>query len=82
VAQCGPIAFVGLVVPHIIRLTLGHAGRSILLWSPLVGGTFLVLCDSIARVLLSDGELPVGVITAGIGAPMLIALIWFNRQQS
>ncbi len=82
VAQCGPIAFVGLVVPHIIRLTLGHAGRSVLLWSPFVGGTFLVLCDSIARVLLSDGELPVGVITAGIGAPMLIALIWFNRQQS
>ena len=48
VAQCGPIAFVGLVVPHIIRLTLKHAGSKVLYWSPFIGGTFLVLCDSIA----------------------------------
>lgn len=82
VAQCGPIAFVGLVVPHIIRLTLGHSGQSVLSWSPFIGGTFLVLCDSIARVLLWKSELPVGVITAALGAPMLIGLIWMNRQHT
>lgn len=81
VAQCGPIAFVGLVVPHIIRLTLGHSGIKVLIWSPFIGGTFLVLCDSIARVVLSGGELPVGVVTAALGAPMLIGLIWMNRQR-
>ena len=82
VAQCGPIAFVGLVVPHIIRLTLGHSGRSVLSWSPFIGGTFLVLCDSIARIILSNSELPVGVITAALGAPMLIGLIWMNRYKA
>ena len=82
VAQCGPIAFVGLVVPHLIRLTLNHAGSKVLLWSPFIGGTFLVLCDSIARVILTGSELPVGVITAALGAPMLIGLIWANRRRS
>ena len=82
VAQCGPIAFVGLVVPHLIRLTLNHAGSKVLLWSPFIGGTFLVLCDSIARVILPESELPVGVITAALGAPMLIGLIWFNRKRT
>ena len=56
VAQCGPIAFVGLVVPHIIRLTLGHSGKKALIWSPFIGGTFLVLCDSIARIVVSGSE--------------------------
>lgn len=81
VAQCGPIAFVGLVVPHLIRLTLGHAGKKVLMWSPFIGGTFLVLCDSIARIAVSGSELPVGVITAALGAPMLIGLIWMNRTR-
>ncbi len=81
VAQCGPIAFVGLVVPHIIRLSLGHSGKRVLVWSPFIGGTFLVLCDSIARIVFSGSELPVGVITAALGAPMLIGLIWMNRQR-
>ncbi len=81
VAQCGPIAFVGLVVPHLIRLSLKHSGRAVLHWSPLVGATFLVFCDAIARVILPGGEIPVGVVTAAIGAPMLIALIWMHRQR-
>ena len=82
VAQCGPIAFVGLVVPHIIRLTLKHSGSKVLIWSPFIGGTFLVFCDSIARIILTGSELPVGVITAALGAPMLIGLIWANRTQN
>ena len=80
VAQCGPIAFVGLVVPHIIRLALQHSGQTVLWWSPIIGGTFLVLCDCIARILMSGGEIPVGVITAAFGAPMLIGLIWLRRK--
>ena len=80
VAQCGPIAFVGLVVPHIIRLALQHSGQIVLWWSPIIGGTFLVLCDGIARILMSGGEIPVGVITAAFGAPMLIGLIWLRRK--
>ncbi len=81
VAWCGPIAFVGLLVPHMIRLVLGRSGTIVFYLSPLVGGAFLVMCDTIGRSIISGIELPVGVITAGIGAPLLIALIFSQRQQ-
>lgn len=80
VAFCGPIAFVGLLVPHLLRLSVGQERRWIMLLSPLFGGSFLIICDALARVALSSGELPVGVITAGLGAPMLIGLILFRRN--
>ena len=75
VAWCGPIAFVGLVVPHLVRLGLGSVRRVLIPMSGVVGAAFLVLCDSVARVLLSGQELPVGVLTAAVGAPMLIWMI-------
>lgn len=82
VAWCGPIAFVGLLVPHLVRLFLGHSGRKLFTYSPIVGAAFLVFCDSIGRVILQDVELPVGVITAAAGAPLLIGLIITNRQRT
>jgi iron complex transport system permease protein len=75
VAWCGPIAFVGLIVPHIVRLTLGAARRVLLPASMIFGGAFLVLCDTIGRVIVPSQDLPVGVVTAAIGAPLLVALI-------
>lgn len=80
VAFCGPIAFVGLLVPHLLRLYVGFERRWIMLLSPLFGGAFLVICDAIARIAFSSGEIPVGVITAALGAPMLIGLILLRRQ--
>ena len=80
VAFCGPIAFVGLLVPHVLRLFIGLQRRWIMKLSPLFGGAFLVTCDTIARSMFSTGEIPVGVITAALGAPMLIGLIVLRRQ--
>ena len=81
VAWCGPIAFIGLVVPHIVRMVFNNTRRVLFPMSGIVGASFLVLCDAVARVILGTGELPVGVLTALIGAPMLIFLI-FNRRRS
>ena len=75
VAWCGPIAFVGLVVPHLVRLLLGHSPRILLPASIVFGATFLVLCDLMARIVLPGREVPVGVITAALGAPSLLALL-------
>ena len=81
VAWCGPIAFVGLVVPHIVRLGLGNIRRILFPMSGVVGAAFLVFCDGVARSVFSGQELPVGVLTASLGAPLLIFLI-FRRTKS
>lgn len=75
VAWCGPIAFVGLVVPHLVRLTLGPSRRVGLPLSAVAGAGFLVLCDTVARTAFTTVVIPVGVITAGIGAPLLMGLV-------
>jgi len=75
VAWCGPIAFVGLIVPHIVRMLVGASRRVMLPWSLLIGGAFLVACDTAARVAWPRGELPVGVVTAALGAPALVWLV-------
>lgn len=75
VAMCGPIAFVGLVVPHIVRLALGPNRRVMLPMSLVVGAGFLAACDLGGRLILPGRELPVGVITAALGAPALVWLI-------
>jgi ABC-type Fe3+-siderophore transport system permease subunit len=80
VALCGPITFVGLIVPHIVRLSLGASQRILLPMSALTGGTLLCLCDGLARVVLPGRELPVGVLTAALGAPMLFFLIVRRRD--
>jgi len=76
VAVSGLIGFVGIVVPHVARRLAGPSYRSVLPLSLLIGGGFLVLADTLARTVLSPSELPIGVVTALIGAP---AFIWVLR---
>ena len=80
VAWCGPIAFVGLIVPHLVRLVVGPGLRLLLPLSLICGAGFLVLCDTLSRLLLPSRELPVGVVTAAIGAPALVVLIARARR--
>ena len=75
VAVCGPIGFVGLLVPHLGRLLVGAAHRRLLPFCAVGGGLFLALCDALARSLPTPGTLPVGVVTSAIGAPVLVALL-------
>jgi len=79
VALCGPIAFVGLIVPHLVRLWLTGSRRVLLPMSALVGAAMLVLCDGLARVVIPGRELPVGVLTAALGAPLLLWLVVRRR---
>ena len=79
VAWCGPIAFVGLIVPHLIRLGLGPSRRILLPMSALGGAAFLVLCDALGRWWMPHADLPVGVVTAGLGAPLLTWLVTRRR---
>lgn len=75
VAASGTIGFVGLIIPHIMRLIVGPDHRVLLPAAFLFGGTFLVFADTMARCLVSPAELPVGVITALCGAPYFLALL-------
>jgi ABC-type Fe3+-siderophore transport system permease subunit len=75
VAAAGPIGFVGLFIPHGVRLLSGSDLRLLIPASFFVGGAFLVLADAVARVLSAPGEMPVGLITAAIGAPSFILIL-------
>ena len=75
VALAGPIGFVGIVVPHLVRLLVGVDHRIVLPASALFGATFLVLCDLVARTLLAPVEIPVGIVTAIIGGPFFLWLL-------
>jgi iron complex transport system permease protein len=75
VAACGPIGFVGMMSPHICRRLLGPGHRLLLPASAVFGGAFLVLCDVAARTIVAPAELPVGVITAFLGAPFFLWLL-------
>ena len=74
-AFSGPIGFVGLVVPHSLRMVAGPDHRILVPGSFFLGGAFLVMCDTAARTLLSPTEIPVGVITALLGGPFFIMLL-------
>ncbi|MBS3732820.1 MAG: iron ABC transporter permease [Desulfobacterales bacterium] len=75
VAQCGLIAFVGLVIPHLLRLLMGSDHRVLVPACIFGGGAYLVICDLLARTLPRQGEMPAGVITAMVGAPVFIFLL-------
>ena len=75
VSQCGLIGFVGLVIPHLFRLLLGPDHRVLIPACILGGGAYMVLCDLAARALPQQGELPAGVITALVGAPLFVYLL-------
>jgi iron complex transport system permease protein len=80
VAMAGPIAFVGLIVPHSVRRLVGPDHRLLLPCTALAGAGFLVLCDALARSILSPNEMPVGVITALLGGPFFIYLLIRGRH--
>jgi len=75
VALAGSISFVGLIVPHIVRLTIGPDHRWLLPMSALGGAILLLLADTVARTVLAPIELPVGLVTALLGAPFFISLL-------
>jgi ABC-type Fe3+-siderophore transport system permease subunit len=75
----GPILFVGIIVPHIVRLIVGADHRLVLPASALFGASFLVVCDLIARTIVAPVEVPVGIITAIIGGPFFLWLLFRGR---
>jgi iron complex transport system permease protein len=79
VAVSGLIGFVGIIVPHMIRMVAGGSYRSVLPLSLLCGGGFLVLADVLARTVLAPGELPIGVVTAFFGAPFFALVLRRSR---
>lgn len=79
VTTAGSIGFVGLIVPHMLRLVLGNDQRIILPASALAGGALLVLADTLARTVIAPEQLPVGVITALLGVPMFLYLLHRSR---
>lgn len=80
VAHVGLLGFVGLVIPHLLRIVLGPDHRILVPACALGGGAFMVLCDLLARTLPEQGEMPAGVITAMIGAPLFIYLLKRAKQ--
>lgn len=81
VAVSGTIGFVGLVIPHVVRLMFGTDHRHLLPLSILYGGSFLILADLVARTIISPTELPIGVITAIIGAPVFAVILLRQRRE-
>jgi iron complex transport system permease protein len=75
VAVGGLIGFVGIIVPHTVRLLAGWSYRTVLPLSLLFGAAFLVLADLAARLLLAPAELPIGVVTAFLGAPFFVVVL-------
>jgi len=71
----GPVGFIGIIVPHLVRLIVGADHRLVLPASTLLGAAFLMLCDVVARTLLAPVEVPVGIITAVIGGPFFLWLL-------
>lgn len=76
VAQAGSIGFIGLLTPHLLRLTGCHDHRQLLVAAPLLGGTLLLAADIVARTIIAPQQLPTGVITALLGIPLFLALLW------
>jgi iron complex transport system permease protein len=76
----GLLGFVGLVTPHLLRLLLGPDHRVLVPACIFSGGAYLVFCDLLARLLPAQGEIPIGVITAMIGAPLFMFLLWRSKR--
>jgi iron complex transport system permease protein len=78
VSVCGPITFLGLIVPHIVRLIVGPDNRILIPASMFFGAAFLILCDTAARTVISPSEIPVGIVTAMLGGPFFV---WLLRKK-
>ena len=81
VSVSGVIGFVGLIVPHAVRLLVGANHRVLLPASAIAGGMFLMICDALARVMMAPVEIPVGIITATAGAPFFIFLLRRGKKE-
>ncbi len=81
VAVCGPIGFVGMIAPHICRLMIGPNHRFLFPASFLFGGTFLTICDTIARKIVAPAEIPAGVLTALLGGPFFLWLLMQDTEK-
>jgi len=82
VALCGPIGFVGMMVPHICRLLIGGDHHWLTPATLLFGGSFLIICDTISRLIIAPAEIPVGVITTLLGGPFFLWLLIKSRNKS
>ena len=82
VAFSGTIAFVGLIAPHILRLAVGADHRVLIPLSALGGGVFLLAADTLSRTVIAPAEIPVGVVTALVGAPFFILLLARNKARA
>jgi len=82
VTSAGTIGFVGLIVPHMLRLRGVRDHRVLLPASALLGGCLLVLADTLARTLLAPRQLPVGILTALVGVPVFLYLLYQGREHS
>lgn len=82
VAFCGIIAFVGLVVPHIIRMAIGPAHRPLVIASAFGGGALMLFADLVARTLIGGADLPIGMLTSLIGGPFFFFLLFRARRRS
>ncbi|WP_244833530.1 iron ABC transporter permease [Clostridium sp. BJN0001] len=81
VSVSGTIGFVGLIIPHCMRLIVGYDHKILLPFSYIGGASFMIICDTIARTVASPTEIPVGIITAFFGAPYFIYLIYKNTKK-
>lgn len=81
VSVSGIIGFVGLVVPHLIRLAVGPDHRILLPASAMLGGMLLLAADMVSRTIVAPAELPIGIVTALMGAPFFLSLLWQQRQR-
>lgn len=81
VAICGIIGFVGLVIPHIVRICIGPDHRFLIPGSALLGAVLLLGTDLISRLAMAPGELPIGIVTALLGAPFFLGLVYYSRAR-
>jgi iron complex transport system permease protein len=79
VAICGVIGFVGIIVPHLLRLVIGPGHRLLLPSAMALGAILLLIADTMARTIVAPAELPIGIITAIVGAPFFIFLLLRQR---
>ena len=79
--DCGIIGFVGLVIPHIVRICIGPDHRFLIPGSALLGAVLLLGTDLISRLAMAPGELPIGIVTALLGAPFFLGLVYYSRAR-
>ena len=80
VAVSGGVGFVGLMIPHVVRMLVGPDHRRVMMSSALVGGIFLMWVDILARIVIRPSEMPLGIITGVIGAPFFIYIMQRNSR--